>query len=1020
MKQKRLWVTLSALGTLVLGIGGVSSAIAASSLGHQNYVASELTRAVAIDNEAETKEIFNRIYIGKNSGIPIAGNAADKQIIAKITDTKGQLITNITSVDGQNYVDVKLPLGNYYVEIVKGLSNPTYLNDKEDKRVLLSPNSGIEPYDTPEKYPNVNLLYQPIILRDDHNPKLQYHLNDVVVNHTIEDVLGYKFKFNNNLYTNKMTFLIFVDPHDNYSVKMLTNLQKLIRTNKWENKVNVFCITSSTPKDELVKLQSSTFTQFRWVEDNDKSFQRHFFYPNQTLPGIALVDFQGCVDALEYGEKDNHWFEAMIHKYSLPKFLDFEFDADYKTDFGDGKDKLPESGLPKTLPELIKIQSAEIAKVEKYNSADYEIIDESYRAVKPEEYVNEAINITSYISLLRNFGIFRNFSLDALERNFFYRSLKNDYLLLNPLDEWKKTGDRKQELNDAINLYSSWLGPINVEDYSANRYALPENVQITGYSLKHFFSYASLDARIAAIKQLVARYGAIAVTFKDTKIAEYTNSNSKNDKGNSYSTILYGWDDSIETSKYTPTASRKGGFICKNTSESIPSHEWFYLSYDSPLWDAVSFELAPTDFLDFTNNYYYDANPLSSPIDPKIASNQGAAVFPTQLANYYIKEEINAVSVAVTGDDVTIDVSVYKNVENVDFANPGKPLDPTRGELIVSSKGYAKYSGDVLISLPFPVIIERGENFSIVVNVSNPKNDAQIAYGVDRSIDNMTYYNHNGQWTNAMASQQYAAARIKAFSQSYPIFVEEESNNLEYSDVILNKYSYRYQSEEFLPVPTVYLNGRTLQSTQYELVYKKEILQPEATSRDSDAIIGRGEIIVTGKEPFVGEQSVIYWISIGIAPKLGNIGNYANYVNNAPRNINLKVNKSARLIKDIILPYGFEWKDVDLNAEINASNINKGSLVYTEPDANCFLVSEWPGSRIGISKLDSDSIVPPEKPTDPQPDPNPQPDPDRPLPPPGPNPPHPNPDIPYFPSSNKSGPSITEIVAWSLLSWLWW
>ncbi len=1016
MKQKRLWVTLSALGTLVLGTGGVSSTIAAASLGHQDFVTPELTRAVTINSAKETKEIFNRIYIGKNSGIPIAGNAADKQIIAKITDTSGKLITNITSVDGQNYVDVKLPLGDYYVEIVKGLDNPTYLNDKVGKRVLLSPKTGIEPYDAPEKYPNANLLYQPIILKDDHDPKHLYHLNDVVVNHTIEDVLGYKFKFNNNMYTNKLTFLIFMDTQDNYSMKMLTSLDKLLTSRKWKDKVNVFCITSTTPKDELIKLQSSTFSQFRWVEDNDRSFQRHFFYPNQTLPGIALVDFQGCVDALEYGDKDAHWFEAMIRKYSLPEFLDFEFNADYKTDYGDGKDKLPESGLPKTLSELIKIQSSEIAKAEKYNSADYSIIDETYTAVKPDEYVNEAVNITSYISLLRNWGIFQNFSRDAIERNLFYRSLKNDYLLLNTLDIWKKTGNRKQELSDAINLYSSWLGPIDVSDYSTDKYALAKNVQIAGYSLKNFFSYASLDARNAAIKQLIARYGAIAVTFKDTKITDYTNSNSKNDKGNSYSTILYGWDDSIETFKYTPEATKKGGFICKNTSESIPGHEKFYLSYDSPLWDAVSFDLRPLNYLDFNNNYYYDANPLSSPINPTVASNQAAAIFPAQLANYYIREEVSAVSVAVAGDDVTIDVSVFKNVDNVDFANPGKALDPTQGELLVTAKGYAKYSGDVLVYLPFPVEIERGENFSIVVNVSNPKNDARIVYGVDRSVDNMTYYNHHGKWTNAMASQEHAAARIKAFTQTYTIFEDEISNDLEYSDILLSKYSYRYQSDEFLPVPTVFFNGQVLSNTQYEVIYKKEVLQPEATFKDSDTIIGRGEIVVKGKEPLIGERRAIYWVSVGSAPKLGNIGSYGNYVNNAPQNITLKINQSARRIRDIILPYGFKWKNVDLEAEISVVNISQGSLVYTEEDANCFLINEWPGNRISFSRLNSDSIVPPEKPTDPKPDPNPQPEPNRPLPPgPTPQPPYPNPDIPYFPTSHKSGPSLTEIIALAVI-----
>ncbi len=1002
MKKKKIFFTLSSLSVLILGTSGTVSNIGLSLAVQSDKPTTNLTDVKLLNDSTqpreetkpEVKEVTNRIFIGKDSAIPIAGNGPDKQIIAKITDTNGKFIKNITSVDGQNYVDIKLPLDDYYVEITKGLENPTYLNPMANLKVVLSPASGTEPYDAPEKYPRVNLLYEPVILKDDHVANRQFKLNDVVLDYTIKDVIGHGFTFMRNWTSNKMTFLIFVDTADSYTMDMLTDLQNLITENKWENKVNIFCISATDSMDKLINLQQTTYSKFRWVYDENRSFQKHFFFPNQSVPAIALVDFQGCVDALEYGTKNNVWFETMIKKFSLPKFLDFDFDADYKADLGDGKDNLPSTGLPKSLADLMKIKASEIAKVEKYNSNDYNLIDDRYLPVKPEEYIPEAVNITSYISLERSGVPYQDLAREALSKNFFNRNLKNDVWLLNPLDVWNKTEQTKQlELSDAINLYSEWLGPITVADYSMDKYALAHNFQLKGFSLKHFFSYATPDQRINAIKELVARYGAIAVTFNDTKVDYFTNVNSQNNKGFSYSTIICGWDDTVDQSKFTPAATRKGAFICKNTTEELKTRKFFNLSYDSPLVDAITFELIPNRFAEFNNNYYYDSDPLSDAnIDNNVVSDQAAAVFPVKVADNIYNEQLEAVSVGVLGDDVTVDVSIYRGINKVDFVDPKKDLDPTNGEFLINAKGYAKYSGNVVVLLPYPIDIKKHENFSVVVKVSNPRNDAKIVYGTDRSVDNMTYYNKNGNWVNAMSLKPYAAARIKALTNSFKKNIIEFSNNLEDSTIMLNKYSWRYKSNEFRPIPSVYLNTKLLlNKTGYNFNNNQYILKPQDSYTSNDAVIGQGQVNVEGVSPITGKQTVYYWIYVGIAPDLGDIGSYANFTSdNVPKTINIRINNSAKYIKDIILPYGFEWQNVDENALIDHTEIGKGSLVYAADDAKCFRANQWPGSNVALTRLETDSIVRPSKPT--EPDTNP----DVPV---APGPGDSDTGIPYFPTS---------------------
>lgn len=134
---------------------------------------------------------------------------------------------------------------------------------------------------------------------------------------------------------------------------------------------------------------------------------------------------------------------------------------------------------------------------------------------------------------------------------------------------------------------------------------------------------------------------------------------------------IIGWDDNIPKEKYNPTADLDGGWIIRNSwGEYVQENGYFYISYDSKITLLSAVQMAPKDKYEY--NYHYDSYYLeheNNNIKDKVAS-----IFPVKKSTINKKELLKAVNVGFIGQNVTVTVEVYTNVD-VDRGNIYSPLN---------------------------------------------------------------------------------------------------------------------------------------------------------------------------------------------------------------------------------------------------------------------------------------------------------------------------------------------------------
>ncbi len=300
-------------------------------------------------------------------------------------------------------------------------------------------------------------------------------------------------------------------------------------------------------------------------------------------------------------------------------------------------------------------------------------------------------------------------------------------------------------------LFSMWWGPVsgssvNIDPYQnptyrfENAFYIPENKSDTA-------------AYIKAIKSAVAKYG--AVTFQYNNARETSYYNPKNESGSSsfpHACTIVGWNDNIPASRFYPGgASQNGGWLIKNSYNSL---QYFYLSYDNTSSSAYAFTYAPKEKYDY--NYYYDGS-----IDDfvlrkdKVAAN----VFKAQMGGTDGKDEyLKAVNVGVSGENITVEVQVYKNLSDPSAAQNNAPV--AGGTLAGTTSVGFEHGGYVTVELENKIKLEKDEWYSVIVKVSNDKGDAKIITGY-KDCENYSYCQSGDNWYHF----GNFVARIKAYTK---------------------------------------------------------------------------------------------------------------------------------------------------------------------------------------------------------------------------------------------------------------
>lgn len=207
------------------------------------------------------------------------------------------------------------------------------------------------------------------------------------------------------------------------------------------------------------------------------------------------------------------------------------------------------------------------------------------------------------------------------------------------------------------------------------------------------------------------------------------------------------------------------------------SQGYFILSYDSLdlIHEVMAVEVEKNDA--YKNTYYYDTKnsfSLFATLDTK--ERTMANIFPVKKANDEVVEKLKSINFALRGLNITAKIKIY--VKDSLMSNPED------GELKLTQTVQIPNSGEkgfYTIDLDKEIILNKGQYFSIIVDVTNEgeKNVDLMASGETREI--LSFYKYKNQWVNS--KNGYVVFGIKAHTLEMPItklnkdIATDEENN---------------------------------------------------------------------------------------------------------------------------------------------------------------------------------------------------------------------------------------------------
>ena len=522
----------------------------------------------------------------------------------------------------------------------------------------------------------------------------------------------------------------------------------------------------------------------------------------------------------------------------------------------------------------------EIASQEKYNSCDYNIVTPNLDQGSTNICWAYATASASETSVLKD--KLDNNTKDTLRfspKQIAYRTHNRDS---DPLgnttgvysnDKWNVTG---RSYNTFLML-SQWGAPVNgsvsakSDAYENNLYRLLDAEQIDLYSTGSY--------RIAEIKKAIVKYGAITGSYYNAREVSYYNTKGETRDGISHAMTIVGWDDTIPASNSQPkTASQNGGWIIKNSYNSLP---YFYLSYDSAVGNTCGFKYANRSEFDF--NYFYD-NVIDAPMRSEDNSKCVANVFMAKKSDNTHNEYVKAVNVATYGYNLTCKVQVYTNLTD--------PKNPESGTLSASGERVLDYGGYHTIMLNNLAKIDNGTYYSVVVNISsNSGKSAYILYSLNSSEN--THFKSSYGWN----SIGYAG-RIKAYTvlqENEEIEQKVDISSVQHSNISPLSFT----GQEVCPKVNLTLNSQILiENIDFTISYKNNIN------------VGIAKITITGMGNYTGSlilEFEILPIDVPIKPP-----------------IEMKIPSNATTLSDISLPTGWQWEDSNLFVD----NLMSATAIY--------------------------------------------------------------------------------------------
>lgn len=386
----------------------------------------------------------------------------------------------------------------------------------------------------------------------------------------------------------------------------------------------------------------------------------------------------------------------------------------------------------------------------------------------------------------------------------YYGNYKIDIGTENPDDIFKFGGN----YNFVTNIWSQGIGPISEKklrygnlEFFDNQSRVDEIQYESDYRLKESrtFDFDWERSNADVVNELVKRYVSdgkpVDVSYYSNPELCYnydfcTSNSTKRPRFSNHSVTIIGWDDNYPAENFNIKPSQNGAWLIKNSwGEDFGNEGTMWISYeDESLHEFAVYELDDSD--EYMYMDYYDK---FMPMQSLASNDEGNGSY---MANVFTNDEfamqLEAISMYIQNPDTEYEITIYKNLQ--DLSNPvtGTPSSTTYGS--VDSSGY------FTIELDENVILEHGEDYSVVVNAYNPYTPYVIpieacSYVIDESNNNDIV--SLGAYTDYYDIKNKTKSYESFYSENGSDWFDVTSEDLMYSDEDVENMLNAYETEVY-------------------------------------------------------------------------------------------------------------------------------------------------------------------------------------------------------------------------------
>ena len=573
-------------------------------------------------------------------------------------------------------------------------------------------------------------------------------------------------------------------------------------------------------------------------------------------------------------------------------------------------------------------------------------------------------------------GICWAYSLAAIsETNMLYKNVldsldNNDSFQLSP-KSIDFRANRRTEQDDKIGLssidtFKRDLGNGVADTFIPAGLMIQQNApvinddlnSITGKKPAWLTQVVSINNNVDEIKKAIAKYGAVSISYRDSRTDGKGNLVYYNSVSDQYThaVAIVGWDDNVSKEKFHYNKPKNdGAWIVKNSwGSDVFDQGYFYLSYESLMLNIVAFDYEKVDT--YENMYYYDGRGGVGQT-PSIGKKKIGVIFPTKKSSFNTIEKLKGVTFAITGKNAKVKATIYKNVN----ANPNnrfsKINNPMSGQKVLEQESEIyenpDYRGGIYtMKLNEEIELEPNSYFSIILEATNDDNSAEILFSTEINSNNdLTFYlNDENKWNNCWL-EEHSVAVIKGLT-----ITEEKkgdkNNNLFYANVKLDSTKIEYldlNKAQDININVEFDNKKLENNKDYKIEIET-YLEPNETPKYEE-IIGSLKVKVIGIGSYNGEHEA--WISI-LKSEIPEI-DFGKYEKNNDEKLiifeniedNFENQHTNIQYSDIkIKNWMFENEEKLIN-----EGVNKNQIIYVGDDEKCFTNTKFTSYIIKVKTI---------------------------------------------------------------------